>query len=131
MKKFKIFIFYWLPALLVMGIIFYFSSKQNINVSDTKAVNFSVFKTLHILEYGLLYLLLFRAFHNTLNKKKQKQAFILAIVVSLLYAVSDEIHQMYTPTREPSIRDLTFDAIGIYLMFQYTKNYLHHLKWIL
>lgn len=131
MKKFKLFIFYWLPPLLVMTIIFILSSKQNISVSDTKAVNFSVFKTLHMLEYGFLYVLLFRAFRKTLSKQKKDQAFMFAIVTSLLYALSDEIHQMFTPTREPSVRDFTFDAIGIYLMFQYTKNYLHNLKWIL
>lgn len=131
MKQLKIFFLYWIPVIIVMTIIFVLSSRQSINVSDTKAVNFSLFKTLHILEYAFLYFLLFRAFRKSLKKQNQNKALIFAMIVSLLYAVSDEIHQSFTPTREPSIRDITFDAIGIYLMFQYTKNYLHHLKWIL
>jgi VanZ family protein len=131
MKNLKIFFLYWLPVFIVMITIFVLSSRQRINVSDTKAVNFSIFKTLHILEYAFLYFLLFRAYFKTLGKKNQKRAYIYAMIVSIIYAVSDEIHQSFTPTREPSVRDITFDAIGIYLMFQYTKNYLHHFKWIL
>ena len=131
MKKLKIFTLYWLPVFIVMAIIFMLSSRQSINVSPTKAVNFSIFKTLHILEFAFLYFVLFRAFRKSLKKQNQGKSYIYALIASLVYAVSDEIHQSFTPTREPSIRDITFDAIGIYLMFQYTKNYLHHLKWFL
>lgn len=131
MKKLKIFILYWLPAFIVMAVIFALSSRQRINVSDTKAVNFSLFKTLHVLEYALLYFLLFRAFLKSLGKKKRKKAYLFAVIVSVLYAISDELHQTFTPTREGSPRDIVIDTIGIYLMFQYTKKYLHHLKWIL
>lgn len=128
MKHLKIFVLYWVPAFAVMVIIFILSSRQRINVSDSKTVNFSIFKTLHMVEYAFLYFILFRAFRKTLSKKNQSKSFIFAMVISILYAVSDEIHQSFTPTREPTLRDVTFDAIGIYLMFQYTKNYLHHLK---
>ncbi len=131
MSKLKIFIFYWVPAFCLMGVIFALSSRQRINVSESYAVNFSLFKTLHVLEYALLYFLLFRAFLKSLHKEKKKNAYLFAVIVSVLYAISDELHQTLTPTREGSPRDILIDTIGIYLMFQYTKNYLHHLKWFL
>lgn len=131
MNKLKLFIFYWIPVFVVMIIIFIFSSQQRINVSETKAVNFSIFKSMHVIEYALLYFLLFRAFRKSLNKAWQDKAYIFALVISILYAISDEFHQTFTPTREGSARDIVIDTIGILLMFHYTKKYLQHLRWIL
>ena len=35
-----------------------------------------------------------------------------AIALSLVYGVSDELHQMFTPGRSPDIRDVIADTIG-------------------
>lgn len=42
----------------------------------------------------------------------QKKSFILAFLISLVYAVSDEYHQSLVPGREPRIRDVVIDSIG-------------------
>jgi VanZ family protein len=36
----------------------------------------------------------------------------LAVVLSVLYGVADEIHQSFTPDRTPDVMDLFADAIG-------------------
>ena len=116
MKKLTFFIFYWVPPLVVMITIFMLSSRQRISVADTYAENFIIFKTLHILEYSLLYFLIFRAYYRTFTKMTIKQIYVFAILSSILYAASDEMHQTFTPTREGSPRDIVIDTIGILSM---------------
>ncbi len=120
MKKIKQFIFLWGPVLVWMGIIFAFSSRPRISVSETYIVNFLIFKLLHMIEYAILFLLLARAFGKSM--KNRKQAIIYALLFAVLYAISDEIHQTFIPTREGKIRDVLIDALGIAIMYVYIKR---------
>ncbi len=122
--------FYWLPPILWMTLIFLMSSRQRIGVSEEFIVNFIVFKFLHIVEYAFLYFLFLRAFRKYLSKKT-KRAYLYAAIATLLFAISDELHQTFTPTRQGSPRDIGIDAIGIGLCFMYTKNNLEKLKMFL
>jgi len=122
--------FYWLPPILWMTLIFLMSSQQRIGVSEEFIVNFMVFKFLHIVEYAFLYFLFLRAFRKYLSKKS-KRAFLYAAIATLIFAISDEFHQTFTPTRQGSPIDIGIDAIGIGLSFMYTKNNLEKLKMFL
>ena len=51
-------------------------------------------KTAHFLEYFVLSFLLFKAYLNT---EKVVKTFYLATVTSVIYAISDEIHQYFIP----------------------------------
>lgn len=116
MNKLKKFFLYWLPVIVWMSIIFYFSSKQRLSITHKFIFDFLIFKTFHLIEYGFLYFLSFRALDYTSNlslNKKMLYAFIIAIV----YAISDEIHQLFVPTREGKARDVFIDAIGITVAF--------------
>lgn len=103
---------YWLPVACWMILIFIFSSRQRIEVSDIYSVNFIVFKTLHIIEYAILYILSFRAMKYSHTKINQTQWARWALVITLLYAASDEIHQTFVPTREGRLRDVIIDGLG-------------------
>ncbi|MBP9691345.1 VanZ family protein, partial [Candidatus Woesebacteria bacterium] len=92
-------LWYWGPPIALMSIIFYLSSRQSIAVSDEFTVNFIVFKSLHLIEYALLFFLLFRAYYSTLSRNNMKRIFLYAFVTALLYAISDEMHQTLVPTR--------------------------------
>jgi len=92
----------WGPVILWMGIIFFFSSQQRIVVSPQETINFIFFKSLHVLEYALLYILTFRATKNP----------ITSFLIVILYAVSDEIHQLFVVTREGRVRDVIIDTLG-------------------
>ena len=126
MNLFKKFL-YWIPAIAWMAFIFSLSSEQRISVSQTYTVNFIVFKSLHMIEYGFLFFLLFIALYKT-TKLSLNTIFLLAIVMAISYGISDEIHQTFTPTRQGSVRDVFIDTIGILLCFQYTKKYLPKFK---
>lgn len=38
---------------------------------------------------------------------------IVAVAIGLAWALSDELHQSFVPGRDPSIRDLVFDGLGL------------------
>ena len=42
-----------------------------------------------------------------------KYKFLISILVGLLYAISDEIHQSFTPCRTPSVIDVGIDTCGV------------------
>ena len=107
-------VIYWLPSVLWMGMIFFLSSRASVRVSDTQAIQFLFFKTLHVVEYAILYTLLFRALKNTYPAplwQNRYNAFLFAVV----YGMTDELHQMFVPTREGAFRDVIIDTIGISL----------------
>lgn len=118
----------WGPAIALMVIIFFLSSRQRVSVSDVYTINFIVFKSLHVIEYAILYFLMLRGFYRTLSHKNMKKIYLYAAICTLLYAVSDELHQTVVPTRTGSVRDIFIDSIGILLCFQYTKTNLAKLK---
>ena len=107
---------HYLPVCLWMILIFYLSSQQKISVSPTYILNFIIFKSLHITEYSILYFLWWWAISNKKTVFKQ-QNYFWAGVASLVYAMSDEIHQTFVPTREGTLRDIIIDGIGIIIMY--------------
>ena len=123
-KKLRFFLFYWLPPISLMTIIFFLSSRQSISVGKSYEVNFVTFKSMHILEYALMFFLLFRAYYRTFTKKNKSILFFLAIITTLIYAAFDEFHQTFVPTRSGALRDIGIDSIGILLSFLYTKIHL-------
>lgn len=105
----------WLPAIMWMGTIFLLSSRSSIQVSNRDAINFFIFKTLHVIEYMILYFFVYRAVRFETQKTAYPYSFFLAYIVCVLYASSDEIHQTMVPTREGHPRDVIIDTIGIVL----------------
>ncbi|MEK9178908.1 MAG: hypothetical protein AAB893_00365, partial [Patescibacteria group bacterium] len=69
-----IFITGFVPLLLWMLIIFYFSSQPRIPITTNYAVSFAIFKTLHLIEYALLYFLWIRF----LILMRVKKSFLIA-----------------------------------------------------
>jgi VanZ family protein len=106
------FVRFLLPVIVWMGIIFFFSTRMRIQVSPDSIINFIFFKTLHVLEYSFLYVLLFRSFKYTQPKEKVILWYVSAFVFTVLYAGTDEIHQTFVPTREGALRDVIIDAGG-------------------
>ncbi|KKQ31250.1 MAG: VanZ family protein [Candidatus Shapirobacteria bacterium GW2011_GWE1_38_10] len=88
-----------------MGVIFYFSSGPTDSVVADPLPRFLFFKTLHILEFALLAILIFYA----LLKNKS------TIIIAYLYALSDEIHQTFVLGRSGRLKDTLFDLLGIFI----------------
>ena len=102
---------YWIPALVWMGIIFAFSARPAVQASGIDWQDFFIKKTAHFVEYAVLTTLLIFSLNRTTSWNKTKKI-VFAVIISGLYAVSDEFHQSFIPGREPHVRDVLIDALG-------------------
>lgn len=117
------FVRFWLPVFLWMAVIFAFSAKQDVKVASTQEENFLIFKTLHMVEYAFLYVFSFRAFRNASGVKRRSVA-VAAFLVTILYAVTDEIHQLFIPSREGRLRDVIIDSVGASIAWMVLTTWL-------
>jgi polysaccharide biosynthesis protein VpsQ len=82
-------------------------------------------ESLHLIEFGILYMIiiLFQLSFGYLSRRKE----LTAIIISFLYSVTDEVHQLFVPFRSFSVGDLIKNLIGILLMWMLVR-YLHKRK---
>ncbi len=113
--KTKFFFFYLLPIIIWMGLIFYFSSQSVIYLEIAlKEKGLSIQRwLLHIIEYAILSFLLYR---GLMKSKFRNYSFILAILISVFYGLTDEVHQIFVVGRAFDFLDLFLDGIGSFFM---------------
>ena len=70
-------------------------------------------KIAHILEYGILTFLLWCAVKN--DKRPAYISLSWAAIFAIIYALTDEIHQGFVPTRHFSLYDVCIDSVGAIL----------------
>ncbi len=119
MDKVKIFFKFWFLALGWCGLIFYLSGIPNLN-SGLGGCDIILRKCAHMTEYFILAFLFYRALKVTFALKFALLIFITALS-SLLYAISDEVHQLFVVSRSGNIRDILIDSIGIITFCLYQK----------
>jgi VanZ family protein len=108
---------HWLPVFIWMAVIFLFSSQPHsgaITATYFGNWNVPVRKGAHLCEYFLLSLLAERAFRLS-GGFCLSHAKILALLLSALYALSDEWHQSFVPGRTATINDAFVDIGGALL----------------
>ncbi len=122
-------------SLLWMCLIYYFSSKTGVessaqsdyvkslmysfgnqsqflstSISETLSI-IPIRKVAHVFVYLVLFLLLYVSiFITNCNKNVSIK---LASIISFIYAVSDEMHQLFVPGRSGQISDVFVDMIGV------------------
>lgn len=92
----------WLPAIVLMTVIFLLSSVPGKVINEVGLGK----ETYHINGHFLLFLLL------TFTYFKAMKNIPAAILLTILFAVFDELHQMLTPLRSASLFDIFVDTIG-------------------
>ena len=134
----KIFLF-WGPVVLWCGVIFTLSSLPTLPEVGFVWWDFVMKKSAHIIEYAILYFLLWRAITETkcsfppggvaspggnIRKicKKNNSAWILPLIVGLIYAISDEYHQSFVIGRTAMARDVGFDFLGMLIVLYWLKK---------
>jgi VanZ family protein len=75
-------------------------------------VHFLVRKAGHLTEYAILATLAARAFRKSSHEFIQQHWFKLSLLFAVLYALSDEFHQSFVPSRTASIHDSLIDSAG-------------------
>jgi VanZ family protein len=97
----------WFPAILLMGLIFWFSAQPGEELPVFGWADTIVKKSGHMLGYGLLALSYWYAL--ALDSRRRWLVWLLAI----LYAATDEVHQSFVAGRHASIWDVAiFDNLG-------------------
>ncbi|MFH1282233.1 MAG: VanZ family protein [bacterium] len=113
---------------LVWNVIIYSLSDIPNLTTNLGIIDLILRKVAHMVEYAILYFLWRRAYSVSFNDKKSISTAI-GIIVCILIAISDEIHQSFVPGRKGSWKDvLFFDTLGIVVMaFVIQKWYkIHH-----
>jgi len=75
-------------------------------------VHFIIRKLAHFTEYAILAFLAARAFRTSTHPALQKRWFLISLALIVLYALIDEYHQSFVPTRTPSFFDSLIDMAG-------------------
>lgn len=103
------FLYYWVPVIIWMGIIFYFSSRSSSPLAKVPQESIHTLGEClsHILEFGVLAVLIARAI-----KGGSLSSCGLSIGLTLFYSLFDELHQLFVPLRSFQVVDLVMDAIG-------------------
>ncbi len=128
----KSFLKYWLPVLAWLGLIFIGSTDlmsaehtsriigpilrwfdPDISPAAIAQVQFVVRKIAHVSEYAILAALLWRAFRHTgAWRLRMSILFLTAGVTAAAFAVIDEFHQSFVPSRTASSVDVMIDICG-------------------
>lgn len=91
-----------------------------INIKDIGLLSLIIRKLAHFIEYFILGILVI----NFITRYDKK--IIIAILLCIIYATSDEIHQIFVPGRSCQIIDIMIDSLGsimgIYLYKLITKK---------
>ena len=101
---------YWLPALTYMAAIFIMSSFPAPEPAKQVPIFFEI-KIVHIVEYGILCALIIFALLNT-TKAPLGQLLVFAVLLTVLYGISDEIHQSFIPSRTARWQDVVANLTG-------------------
>lgn len=110
----------WFLVISWAGLIFVLSSQPDLKSSLPTSIDFILRKIAHMTEYGILFFLLFRAIReHSMNLNK---TIWLAIIFSILYAITDEYHQAFVFGRMGTLRDVLIDSAGILGAFLITNK---------
>ncbi|ADQ08061.1 VanZ family protein [Caldicellulosiruptor hydrothermalis 108] len=107
-------------AIFAEKLIEFITGKDLINSNNRKNFEFLIRKIAHVTEYFILSMLFYKAFYE--YNKNPKKSFILTATFSILYAISDEIHQVFVSDRGPSPVDVMIDSVGIFGYFVVKKS---------
>ncbi len=124
----------WLPVLLWMSLIFIGSSDllaarhtsrflepfvrwlfgPNVSLATLETAHLLVRKGGHLTEYAILAALLWRALGGAdrFADPPTVARFFIALATAAVYAVGDEFHQSFIPTRTASLGDVLIDSTG-------------------
>jgi|SRR5688572_6822734 len=109
----------WGWSLLIMTVIFAFSSLPSNEIPRFGWVDFLVKKGGHMTGYALLAAANLRALQldraGDAGGGHKIRPYGLAFLIAVLYSATDEWHQSFVPGRHPTLTDIGIDALGAIL----------------
>jgi len=107
-------LWYWLPPLLMMAFIYSLSAQPVLPQAPGEWLDAFIKKLSHMIEYTILFLLLWRAWRYSRPRLPARHP---ALLMTALYAVSDEVHQSFVPGRHANWYDVLFDVSAPLLLW--------------
>lgn len=103
--------------------------QNNISDEQVKNLSFIIRKTAHFALYtiGGICICLF----VLLNFKSTNKIYLISYIIGTIYAITDELHQLYIPNRSGEIRDVIIDSFGILLgvvIVKFSRYIIHKFK---
>lgn len=121
----------WLPAVLWAAVMFVFSTDlfsgthtegfigplvrflfPDISWQDLDRAHSLLRKLGHFSEYFILTVLLMRALRQENSGRTERRHLLISFAIATLYAISDEFHQSFVPSRGASVIDVLIDMCG-------------------
>src|SRR2546421_11565760 len=98
------------------------------NVRDESLAVFHLLvrKAGHLTEYAILATFAARAFRTSSHDLLRRHWFWFSLLLAIAYALIDEFHQSFVPSRTASIYDSLIDSVGALIAL--TIIWLHHRK---
>ena len=96
----------WLPVVAWMGTIFFLSALPDLPHPSSDWLDWLLSSTAHLFLFAVLAMLWGRALGVG------RRSWLIALALTLLYALSDEFHQSFVPGRHADPWDLAFDVLG-------------------
>jgi VanZ family protein len=129
--RFPRFVSHWLPLIAWLAFIS-FASSDNFNAGNTSriigplilwlfphtspetlaTVHFITRKIAHFTEYAILGFLAARAFRTSPRPSISRRWFLICALLIVVYALVDEYHQSFVPSRTASVWDSFIDMAG-------------------
>ena len=134
-KKYKVKFISWISVVLWMALIFHFSAQpatQSKEISngvmevlvetvekvapnraadlDIQRLHYLIRKNAHFFSYLVLGILVLNARRR--SGRLGDSSAVIALIICIFYAISDEIHQLYVPGRSGELRDVIIDSVG-------------------
>ncbi len=95
-------------TILIAVTIFYLSSLKSIQTGLSFGIDLSYLYHFGIFALFTFFLVMWIKGNNKFNLKY----FLIIFLISIVYAISDEVHQIFVPGRFASITDFLVDGIG-------------------
>jgi VanZ family protein len=128
-------LWYWFPVVMMFALMYYFSTDV-FSAENTRNIferiflwfsphaskhsilkfNYIVRKSAHFTEYAILGALLFRAFRAGNPIRWKSNWALYSFLLSVAWALLDELHQSFTQKRGGSIWDSLLDSSGALIM---------------
>ena len=141
----RVFLKYWLPLLIWLGVIFVDSTdlmsaehtsrfivpillwlKPDMAPETIRSILVVIRKCAHVSEYAILALLLWRALRSgSTLRLKTSMLFGAVLLGCAVIAASDEFHQSFVTSRTSSVRDVLLDIAGAFIGLLIGTSFAH------
>ena len=106
------FIKFWLPVIIYAIIIFHISSVPGKDIPDLFPTQSYIF---HFLEYLAFAVLIKRAIKEYYPNQANKKRLMTVVAIVFAYALFDEFHQSFIPSRTASLSDVFTDVLASFV----------------